>query len=370
MKMLNTKRLLLGVVTVGAACALPTFVQAAGMKYICSHCHTMHFSQNGATLAHDTNGETGTLIGGPNDNLLNKNCAGCHTGSANPAADGTPQVGPEASGSFLAGGYFTAASNAANSRLTHNAYGITGMAKDVNIDTASVLPPGYDTAENGTWAGVNGASKMVGCSGSSFTVGCHREGGHHNNSGGALTLATTAGNSFRFLMGVKGREDTDRELTKGAGDHNQYFAILRPKGSADVENMAAIQTVNGLCAKCHGNFHGGYNATAPVDGQDGGSAGSSWIRHPTDIDLMASAAEHASYATYDTTVPVGTTVAAITLVNATVQTAGNGVVLCISCHRAHGSDQPDLLRWDYAGMVAGSTAVPGTGCFKCHRAKD
>jgi predicted CXXCH cytochrome family protein len=48
-----------------------------------------------------------------------------------------------------------------------------------------------------------------------------------------------------------------------------------------------------------------------------------------------------------------------------------GIVLCLSCHRAHGSAHDDLLRWDYAGMQAGTTgAEAGSGCFICHTTKD
>ncbi|NOR60144.1 MAG: hypothetical protein GQ469_05880, partial [Methanosarcinales archaeon] len=47
------------------------------------------------------------------------------------------------------------------------------------------------------------------------------------------------------------------------------------------------------------------------------------------------------------------------------------MVMCLSCHRAHGSPYPDALRWDYTKMVAGDAGNwAGTGCFKCHADKD
>lgn len=46
------------------------------------------------------------------------------------------------------------------------------------------------------------------------------------------------------------------------------------------------------------------------------------------------------------------------------------MVFCLSCHRAHGSPYPDMLRFDYSEMQAGGGGATGTGCFKCHSAKD
>jgi hypothetical protein len=47
------------------------------------------------------------------------------------------------------------------------------------------------------------------------------------------------------------------------------------------------------------------------------------------------------------------------------------IVTCISCHRAHGSEYADLLRWDYtAGTSAGSGTNLNSGCFVCHTTKD
>jgi predicted CXXCH cytochrome family protein len=46
-----------------------------------------------------------------------------------------------------------------------------------------------------------------------------------------------------------------------------------------------------------------------------------------------------------------------------ISTAGDAIVTCISCHRAHGSPYYKLLRWDYAGSIS-------TGCAYCHTSKD
>ena len=46
---------------------------------------------------------------------------------------------------------------------------------------------------------------------------------------------------------------------------------------------------------------------------------------------------------------------------------GTDMVMCLSCHVAHGSPYDDLLRWDYALMEAGSSNTGG--CFVCHAGK-
>lgn len=43
-------------------------------------------------------------------------------------------------------------------------------------------------------------------------------------------------------------------------------------------------------------------------------------------------------------------------------------VMCLSCHRAHGSPYPDMLRFDYNMEAGGGTSTDG--CFKCHTNKD
>ena len=106
--------------------------------------------------------------------------------------------------------------------------------------------------------------------------------------------------------------------------------------------------------RCHGDFHGQ-------------ETGGSWLGHPADTVLPAEG-EYASYTSYDPTVPVARPV--LTGVSATV-TPGTDMVMCLSCHVAHGSPYNDMLRWDYNDMTTGTTgAGAGNGCFKCHTEKD
>ena len=72
--------------------------------------------------------------------------------------------------------------------------------------------------------------------------------------------------------------------------------------------------------------------------------------------------------------PVGSTDAAMGAagtVNSTVlQAAGDAIVTCISCHRAHGTPYADLLRWDYSNNCNAGSDNADCGCFQCHTTKD
>jgi predicted CXXCH cytochrome family protein len=49
-------------------------------------------------------------------------------------------------------------------------------------------------------------------------------------------------------------------------------------------------------------------------------------------------------------------------------TPGSDAVMCLSCHRAHAREYPEMLRWDYSAMVVGSGSRGGY--FVCHSAKN
>ena len=89
---------------------------------------------------------------------------------------------------------------------------------------------------------------------------------------------------------------------------------------------------------------------------------SPWIRHPTDIALPSTG----EYGGYD---PVNnySVEAPVAWLDPANPTRAGAVVMCLSCHRAHGSPYPDMLRWDYNAMVAGGGG--SGGCFTCHTQK-
>ena len=71
---------------------------------------------------------------------------------------------------------------------------------------------------------------------------------------------------------------------------------------------------------------------------------------------------------YNVEAPVGRTSVPEDVIPVPGVTAANDVVTCLSCHAAHATDYPDMLKWDYDAMVAGGSG--SGGCFTCHTTKD
>ncbi|MBU0484583.1 MAG: hypothetical protein KKB30_08735 [Proteobacteria bacterium] len=344
--MITVKRTIIAALAT-AALALPATVFALGGP--CSGCHTMHNSQDGASVG----GVAYTT--GNNQLLLANNCVGCHAHNADPntatgyssGANGpaAPQVNDIANP--LAGGYFSNTSN-----QTHNVADLIAVSKQSNDGTLTVSPGGAV------------AANTLSCSGA---LGCHNAvGAHHSNANTVLnTVGTTNGGSYRFLE-VQGSAvfvDGTEGINYG---YDAAEVVGSSRYSADITNgMGAA-----VCGVCHGNFHGSSNQLSVA----GAGSAQIWKRHPTDIpvnaNLTGEAYNDANGGVYNPAIPLGE----MTNTNTTT-----GQVICLSCHMSHGSAYPDLLRWNLANMNAGTTlaAFPGddtvgsaeAGCFICHTSK-
>ena len=357
----------------------------------CSNCHTMHNSQNGAPEA--TFGIAPWQKTTVNEYLTKGDCMGCHgMGTTNNieiiGTSEVPQVFHN-DGVDLAGGNFAYITGfkggGASDAKGHN-------VKDLaNIDNLLDWAPGvYPEFHDGTLV-----TEDLSCAG---TIGCHGNrgkpgvagmgagvtvmaGAHHQNETGQLNTATEIYNSYRFLRGVKGYEN-DGQVTASTKwqnsdslNHNEYFGAATPadvgcSGATSFHSALGVVTVNntisGFCATCHGSFHVLDDTKASVpDAGIGGSTSSPFTRHPTDI-LLPGTGEYTGYTIYSVEAPV-----ARSSVPAAMSAAvgATDVVMCLSCHMAHASNYPDMLRWDYSTMIAGGGSNT-TGCFTCHTEKD
>ena len=333
---------------------------------VCSNCHTMHNSQGGSHMIINTtiDGESSGPEGGGYPSLTRGSCVGCHTGhnvvGSFPFVYDTDAVtyGTDT----LAGGNFKWV--VTDDAKGHNVLGIPDMTADGVLAAAPGKPAGgcantcHTSLFNASTGG--GPSMETGCD------GCHLEPKHHAPQQADGTPALEANGYFRFLAGhngapttgdgVEGIEEVDWELNAAAGVHNEYLGDVGSHlenltgGFAELDN-----TMTAYCTGCHGNFHV----------QEDGSA--NWIRHPSDA-VLPTDGEYAAYTVYDPIAPVArpdlTTIAATNTV-----VPGTDMVMCLSCHRAHGSPYDDLLRWEYSGMVAGGGGDT-RGCFVCHTEKD
>ncbi len=360
----------------------------AKIQGACGDCHTMHNSQNNGSMNFN-----GSLT--PNTSLTRGDCIGCHAqgGSSPTLVVGTsiiPQI-MHTGATDLAGGNFAyitgmAGSGAADSK-GHNIAALTGP------DATLYAPPGGIV-------NIGGPSHVLGNTVNTNTLtcdgnnGCHGyrhygtggdstykvkgvTGSHHKNVDGQLTLADEPANSYRFLMAVKGLESPDWEENATPDNHNEYYALSAPvqlgcsapavkchSGPGGL-TQPPDGTMSQFCATCHGSFH--TLATTETEGV-GTVANSPFVRHPTDLSLPATG-DYADYTVYNLEAPVARL--AVPAVSSSTVTPGSDAVMCLSCHVAHASDYPDMLRWDYSTMIAGNGgAASNTGCFTCHTTKD
>ncbi|MGV1100005.1 cytochrome c3 family protein [Thiovibrio sp. JS02] len=338
----------------------------ARVRGLCADCHTMHNSQDGAPMAYVIS-KTGakTMVTAVNAALLTTDCVGCHQGTN--SGGGVPYVldtqGPSygttgTEGNTLAGGNFYWVS-LGQDRVGHNIADIT-LADQKH----GFVPPGGESL-----------GAQITCAG---TYGCHGSaaeanptvailGSHHGNNMSAYKDGTSIADSYRFLDGVKGLEDQDYEYQPTDTAHNKYYGEDR-----NFETEEAVGSISNHCARCHGDFHNGSGKMASGSFLDG-----VWLRHPVDFDMSraASGTEYEAYNggggsnnTYSVITPVASSDTSTT-VNSTVNIStdsNNAIVMCLSCHRAHGTPYDAILRWDYKKWPAAGH----NGCAVCHTAKD
>ncbi len=337
----------------------------------CSNCHTMHNSQNGATI-------TGT----PNKMLLRSDCVGCHasgiSGNINPFTN-APQVSHSGS-TDLAGGNFAYISDSdANG---HNLIEFSNPDDTLNGPPGAFLEPGHETAVTGsnmTCAGDNGChGKRVEGSGISGVNAL--KGAHHKNVEGRINVADNHYNSYRFLWGVKGYEDKDWQNSLSAVDHNEYFGTASPPSYSSgncannchgADSITAPQnTISGFCATCHGNFHSLDNVVYGPGAGIGMSNSSPFQRHPNDTVLPGGSSEYAVYTSYNVDVPVARGAVPFGSSPTVIPNdsgATGSIIMCMSCHRAHASPYAKMLRWDYRNSIL---SVALMGCNVCHTSKN
>ena len=355
-----------------AIIALPTLCLGS-VKGRCSDCHTMHNSEEGSPVAFSLDSSNKPVPRElPFKRLLKTDCVGCHSnaGSKTIVSMGDSQIPivfnlleptypPDgSSSSCLAGGnFYWAVQN--GDQYGHNIYNISGQ--DLRLG-GSIPAPGGSSIGSDTCATCHRtlATEETGCN------GCHVP--RHHATGSNIVTGADEG-WYRFLgsvmqrsdeavsppEGVVGIEAPDWEQNLLGGNHNVYQGNTAPYAS-----YLDSGTIDQKCAGCHGLYH---NDTA---------TGSVWIRHPVSV-VIPDSGEFTGYTSYNPLVPVARQNVSEVDDNFSSINRGSDVVSCISCHRAHGSPYPAMLRWPYRAWpgidpVTGQAAI--NGCAVCHTSKD
>ncbi len=355
----------------------PSVIQAK-VKGQCANCHTMHYSQHGGVLL-----EWGTK--GPYQNLLVNSCVGCHSSNTSSTTYDlggckVPVVlytGSGAPTSYLAGGNFWWVKEGLGGDDTkgHNVF--LGEDDD-NLSEApgnSVGTCGTDACHINLSQPYSGPDMVFVLNGKYGCQGCHLNVKHHANDHANFEsgLVDSADKGwYRFLSGhgftregVKGYEYKDWEaghpnLAPGGTAHNEYIGDATATGYGFSQSGGAGDGVTAFCTGCHGNFsHGGQGSSSP------------WKMHPSDA-VIPNSGEYANAfgasgtrtGTYNPLVPVARP--SLPSTDPSKVYIGTDMVMCLSCHRAHGSPYFKILRWNYRGW-------PGSGenkCNVCHTEKD
>ncbi len=380
---------------------------AAMVRGECVNCHTMHNSQDGSVV-----GIRADSAFSPDDadnftvvNLLNNTCIGCHSSASGETIVGLGQsripivLNLSTPTKPLAGGNFFWVETSGD-----------GYGHNVRVKDAVLLKaPGGDTSfgtvpNNCGFQGCHVSLASIRYAGGATAlfkpimgngcVGCH-DPAHHaddeqvvlaggakyvDESGGGYRFLNKAGKNFFNIPphsppAVVGIEDPDWEQNPSATSHNEYqdsdkaWAPGAYGAGPSPTSSSSAQGMSDFCGGCHNTYH-----SWPLGGSPNGGASNPWLRHPAST-VIPDSGEYAEYRTYDPSVPVAragaATLQGFGAVSAAV-TPGSDKVMCLSCHRAHASEFPDMLRWDYSGMLAGTPDGPaaGSGCFKCHNHKD
>lgn len=358
-------------IAIMAAVFLTVFSTPAAAKVtgVCSNCHTMHNSQGGSDMqtGYDSGSEAQATL------LRANGCLGCHassTSSTTYALNGciVPVVyyaGGSAPTTYLAGGNFwwVKAGKGGDNTKGHNVF--LNEADDLSVAPGTYISSCGANCCHNTLAGVvsgtlSELNDHQGCDGCHLNV-MHHADDHANFVGG---LVTSAGQGwYRFLSahtftgnyGAEGYEDGDWQASSGTNDHNEYLGKVQ-SGGWGFSGGCLGNTTTAFCTGCHGVFHG--------EQQSGGN----WIRHPSDA-VIPNSGEYVAYTTYNPQAPVARPSLTDWTGPSSTVTPGEDMVMCLSCHRPHGSPYPDMLRWDYTDMVAGGESN-GNGCFVCHTNKD
>jgi len=315
----------------------------------------MHNSQGGQPMAYDFDGTSFSKTDIPKSSLLIYDCLGCHSATNGstwqdsvtkaPIVFNTTE--PTYGDNGLAGGNYyyvsTTVDNTGHNILSTNPDGTLGNT-----------PPGGTALTDqlrcaGTWGCHGHNGRQIGDTAVDNETQAIK-GAHHGNDAPPLEGdLTNVARNYRFLLGIKGKEDTDWEQDNINTSHNEY------KGSTS----SATDTISYLCAECHGKFHTWVGGPSEV------GIASPWLRHPTDAELK-STGEYSFYTTYSMIAPVARPEDDYSGDSAIVR-PGIDIIMCLSCHRVHASPYFKMMRWDYKSTNL-STALKG--CNVCHTSKN
>ena len=191
--------------------------------------------------------------------------------------------------------------------------------------------------------------------------------GSYNGASNEPT-ATGAVGVYRLLAGAGYTKDgitfNGVPAAKAPSTYNQAEGTNQVRVAYGVASANGHSTWGNWCGTCHPAMHSSGNYVHPVDETLGSTIAGLYNNYVKSGDLTGSQA-----AAFSSLVPFATgsadyTALAALASNATATSAGPGStdqVTCLSCHRAHASGFPEMLRWQMEGeFMTYNSLYPGT----------
>lgn len=382
---------------------------------ICTDCHTLHGSEDGAAVS--AGAGAGNWAGGAGyRELLKKGdwtdmCLSCHKqGYETSATADLPSVvnsgwiapivmtldGVDPAGKSLPAGDFYY-SNVDPQKGHNPAYTkgslATATSKLMAADpTLGSMPPGGVAITDGEWS-------------------CHSCHGMHSRFSGSYTAWRQVKRKVNGKVVTGDVSGFGVETTTGGETQNASYEPIKSNSRGDIQGTNYVNTrkdgnalqgadlyadlgdtnknvyqggFSSFCSACHGDFHGGNGEIRKVDNTKT-IVGGVWIKHPTNVTMDQSGGSKYGINTYravitnaqannpnpsgydwkyplvkaDTDFSVKSTVASATD-NATLATTDR--ISCLTCHKAHASQYENMTRWDtnaHSFIANGATDFEG-----------
>jgi len=180
--------------------------------------------------------------------------------------------------------------------------------------------------------------------------------------------ATGAVGVYRLLAGAGytkgGVTFNGVPAAKAPSTYNQTEATNQVRVAYGVATANGHVTWSNWCGTCHGQMHSTGNYVHPVDQNLGSTVAQNYQQYVKSADMSGGLAT-----SFTSLVPFATGSADYTVLaglasNALPQSPGPGSseqVTCMSCHRAHATGFPEMLRWNMEGeFMVYNSLYPGT----------
>lgn len=346
----------------------------AGQYANCSDCHTMHASvhdnvssltvQTDAPASPVTAGGTGVNIWlpvqGDAEHYLLKGgeavCETCHDGKT---------FAPDVIGAN--NGMATAVRSA----------GYLDGAGGHQLGS-KITPPGFDT----NTVGVADSTKIYVPANGLECVSCHGAHGSTTVYRQLVPYSWPSRTSFQPTRNVSTTFDATKDVNinkanfvPGTADYYDASNISYGKfATAVVGQSSTNNRFDTFCAACHGQFHGGATGqgttatTLDTNGNVFDDAAKLFVRHPTAGVVMGTSNAQV-YDGTSTRYPAGykATWQKAPLYLPAANDFANATPGCVSCHKAHGNNNPFGLLYIGDGALTENGSVNGTYVSLCHQ---